>query len=52
MLAAETAKSNDRIALTEFLNRYPWPEDWARRGSIQNYLYTYELDTTPEKLWP
>ena len=38
--------------LREFLIRYPWPEDWARRGSIQNYLYTYELDTTPDKLWP
>src|SRR5579871_280723 len=40
------------LTLQEFLQRHPWPEDWARRGSIQNYLYTYELDTTPDKLWP
>ncbi len=47
-----TTQNPESSALAEFLRKYPWPEDWARRGPTLNYLHTYDLNTTPDKLWP
>ncbi|HUO57288.1 MAG TPA: DUF5939 domain-containing protein [bacterium] len=40
------------LTLSEFLGRYPWPEEWAKRGPTRNFLFSYDLETTPEKIWP
>ena len=47
-----TAGIFENLTLPEFLQKYPWPEDWSRRGPTRNFLFAYDLETTPEKLWP
>src|SRR5207253_7109393 len=39
-------------SLDEFLKSYPWPEPHIRQKGALNYLWSFELPASPEKLWP
>lgn len=38
--------------LGEFLERYPWPAEWLQKGKPMDFLWTFDLPVSVEKLWP
>ncbi|MBT8496313.1 MAG: adenylate/guanylate cyclase domain-containing protein, partial [Deltaproteobacteria bacterium] len=40
------------MTLSEFLAVEPWPEDLADKGKPMHWLWTFELEASPEQLWP
>ncbi|EKO61955.1 adenylate/guanylate cyclase catalytic domain protein [Leptospira kirschneri str. H2] len=45
-------KASEISDLTDFLNRYPWTEEWERFGKTIDTLWEFELDENAETLWP
>lgn len=45
-------KASEISDLTDFLNRYPWTEEWERFGKTIDTLWEFELDENVETLWP
>ncbi|EMY77480.1 adenylate/guanylate cyclase catalytic domain protein [Leptospira weilii serovar Ranarum str. ICFT] len=45
-------KSEEILDLTDFLNQYPWTEEWAQFGKPIDTLWDFELDINIETLWP
>lgn len=40
------------MELSEFLSKDPWPAAWLALGAPLDYLWTFDLDAAPERLWP
>ncbi|MEW5853235.1 MAG: DUF5939 domain-containing protein [Myxococcota bacterium] len=40
------------MQLPEFLQKYPWPEEWLKLRKPLDNLWCFELDATPQELWP
>ncbi|HET9870445.1 MAG TPA: DUF5939 domain-containing protein [bacterium] len=38
--------------LGSFLKRYPWPEDWLKKGKPMHFFWKFDLPVPVEKLWP
>jgi class 3 adenylate cyclase len=52
MPTAETANKTDVMTLAEFLERYPWPADWLKKGKPMHFFWMFDLPVSVEKLWP
>ena len=52
MPTTETVKTNNVMTLAEFLNRYPWPAEWLKKGKPMHFFWTFDLPVAVEKLWP
>jgi len=47
---AETGSQG--LSLQEFLDRYPWPAEWLKKGKPMHFFWTFDLPVPVEKLWP
>lgn len=45
-------KSSKISNLTDYLNRYPWSQEWAQFEKPIDSLWEFELDIKVEALWP
>lgn len=45
-------KSSKISDLTDFLNRYPWSQEWTQFEKPIDSLWEFELDIKVETLWP
>lgn len=52
MPTTETRNVPAGLTLQEFLNRYPWPAEWLKRGKPMHFFWTFDLPVAVEKLWP
>ena len=52
MPTTDAVKTPTDLTLSEFLQRYPWPEDWLRKGKPLHFFWKFELPVSVEKLWP
>ncbi len=43
---------SDGLTLEEFLKKYPWPEEWLRKGKPMHFFWKFDLPVSVEKLWP
>ena len=44
---------NEKIlTLSEFLQRYPWPAEWLKKGRPMHFYWMFDLPVPVEKLWP
>ncbi len=50
MSVTETASKT--ITLNEFLEKYPWPAEWLKKGKPMHFFWKYDLPVPVEKLWP
>ncbi|HVM33605.1 MAG TPA: DUF5939 domain-containing protein [bacterium] len=46
------AETSEGLTLPQFLERYPWPEQWLRRGKPMHFFWKFNLPVSVEKLWP
>jgi class 3 adenylate cyclase len=40
------------LTLREFLEKYPWPAEWLKKGKPMHFFWKYDLPVPVEKLWP
>ena len=40
------------MTLEEFLEKYPWPEEWLKKGKPLHFFWHFDLPVSIEKLWP
>ena len=51
-MAAEISASSQGLTLPEFLKKYPWPEEWLKKGKPMHFFWKFDLPISAEKLWP
>jgi class 3 adenylate cyclase len=49
MTITETSQG---LTLPEFLKKYPWPEEWLKKGKPMHFFWKFDLPVSAEKLWP
>jgi class 3 adenylate cyclase len=42
----------DVLTLPQFLQRYPWPAEWLKKGKPMHFFWRFDLPVPVEKLWP
>jgi class 3 adenylate cyclase len=52
MPTLDALKASDELTLAEFLKRYPWPEEWLKKGKPLHFFWKFDLPVPIEKLWP
>src|SRR4051794_24380523 len=45
-------QSSETLTLTRYLEANPWPAQWLALGTPQDFLWHFDLDASPEALWP
>src|ERR1700727_557884 len=40
------------MTLDQFLEKYPWPAEWLKKGKPMHFFWSFDLPVTIEKLWP
>ena len=45
-------KASGDLTLSEFLKRYPWPEEWLKKGKPMHFFWKFDLPVSVDKLWP
>src|SRR5581483_10457505 len=44
--------TSDGLSLSEFLERYPWPAEWLKKGKPMHFFWKFDLPVPVAKLWP
>jgi len=47
-----TEAVSKELTLPVFLERYPWPAEWLKKGRPMHFFWKYDLPVPVEKLWP
>lgn len=42
----------DGLTLPQFLERYPWPQDWLKKGKPMHFFWKFDLPVSVKALWP
>jgi len=42
----------DILILPQFLEKYPWPAEWLKKGKPMHFFWRFDLPVPVEKLWP
>jgi class 3 adenylate cyclase len=42
----------DELTLPKFLEKYPWPAEWLKKGQPMHFFWKFDLPVSVEKLWP
>src|SRR6185295_10914124 len=45
-------ETSQGLTLQDFLKKYPWPEEWLKKGKPMHFFWKFDLPVTAEKLWP
>jgi class 3 adenylate cyclase len=40
------------LSLAQFLEKYPWPQEWLKKGRPMHFFWKFDLPVPVEKLWP
>lgn len=40
------------LTLSQFLEKYPWPQEWLKKGRPMHFFWKFDLPVPVEKLWP
>ncbi len=47
-----TTTAPNILTLQKFLEKYPWPDEWLKKGKPMHFFWRFDLPVPPEKLWP
>ncbi len=47
-----TATASEILTLQKFLDKYPWPTEWLKKGKPMHFFWMFDLPVPVEKLWP
>ncbi len=47
-----TTTDPELLTLPKFLEKYPWPAEWLRKGKPMHFFWRFDLPVPVERLWP
>lgn len=47
-----TYETKNGLSLDDFLKKYPWPQEWLKKGKPMHFFWKFDLPVPVSKLWP